>query len=834
MKVSKTFAAVLMLWLGCAPAWAQVIDPGRDGYKVTGQISGLAAGNNLVLQLNAANDKTVTTNGVFAMPGSVTTGDAYVVTVLHQPVAQSCSIANGSGTMPSHNVSNVWVTCTASSVTHTVTASVPGGHGSITPASQVVAANGTAGFTLTPAAHYHLLNVAGDTCTPEHAVGDDSHWTAADITADCTVTASFIIYNYNVTATAGPGGGISPAAQTIDYGGTASFTITPDAHHHEVSVSGDTCTPVHAAGAQWTASNITAWCAVQADFAIDTYTLTYAAGANGAISGVLSQTVAFGASGAAVRAVADVGYHFVQWSDGSTINPRTDSNVSANLNVTAGFAINTFTLGYGAVAHGVVWGDTLQTVSYGGDGTAVTAQGNVGYHFVKWSDGSTANPRTDSNVTANLTVLASFALDSHDVTASVVGGHGSITPASQSVDDGASASFTVTPETGYHVASVIGDTCTVIGADNGYSAADIQNDCAVTASFAVNSHRVGGSVTGLVSGNQVVLQINGAGDLSVSADGVFQFATMIDYAASYAVTVLTQPTTPDQICTVTDGSGTMADFAVTDVQVVCVTLAPSLSLMVSDGSDYARYGQVLDYQITLRNDGDGAAHAVAVSAIPGAAMDAVFDTDGATWQCTDTSGGATCTAAGAGVFNDTASLPAHSSVTWTASMPIKAGSLASAAQFEVQADGTDPQIDSDTLVLLRDGFDAPDAVDRSAATVIDGASAHALLAGDATAGVMVPVGPVLARSGKPFAPVHALLIVRGTNRGVRVDAKWMGGRAWLRLVTHDARGNERASAWNRAAPGATLVLGGVASQSVQSPSIILLEGAGVSLRLQLD
>ena len=34
------------------------------------------------------------------------------------------------------------------------------------------------------------------------------------------------------------------------------------------------------------------------------------------------------------------GYHFVNWSDGSTANPRTDTNVLADKSVTANFAVS--------------------------------------------------------------------------------------------------------------------------------------------------------------------------------------------------------------------------------------------------------------------------------------------------------------------------------------------------------------------------------------------------------------------------------------------------------------------------------------------------------------
>ena len=69
------------------------------------------------------------------------------------------------------------------------------------------------------------------------------------------------------------------------------------------------------------------------------FTLTYTAGPNGSITGDTPQTVAQGDDGTAVTAIADSGYQFVNWSDGSTDNPRTDTNVTGNISVTANFAL---------------------------------------------------------------------------------------------------------------------------------------------------------------------------------------------------------------------------------------------------------------------------------------------------------------------------------------------------------------------------------------------------------------------------------------------------------------------------------------------------------------
>src|SRR5207245_5062921 len=115
------------------------------------------------------------------------------------------------------------------------------------------------------------------------------------------------------------------------------------------------------------------------------------------------------ASGTLVTALPNTGYHFTGWSDGSTAAARTDSTVTGTTGVTVSFAINPFTLTYAAGSNGTLTGSSPQTVDYNASATLVTAVPNTGYHFTGWSDGSTTAARTDSNVTGNITVSASFA-----------------------------------------------------------------------------------------------------------------------------------------------------------------------------------------------------------------------------------------------------------------------------------------------------------------------------------------------------------------------------------------------------------------------------------------
>ena len=80
---------------------------------------------------------------------------------------------------------------------------------------------------------------------------------------------------------------------------------------------------------------------------------------------------------------------------------------------------------------------------------------------------------------------------------------------------------------------------------------------------------IGGTVSGLVANSSVILQNNGGDSLTVTANGPFVFKTPVTGADIYAVTVVTQPVNPNQICTVTSGSGTAA-ANVTNVAVNCV------------------------------------------------------------------------------------------------------------------------------------------------------------------------------------------------------------------------------------------------------------------------
>jgi len=110
-------------------------------------------------------------------------------------------------------------------------------------------------------------------------------------------------------------------------------------------------------------------------------------------------------------------------------------------------------------------------------------------------------------------------------------------------------------------------TCTVTAATGTIGAANVTS-VAVTCVF--DAFAVGGTITGL-TGTGLVLQNNAGDDLIVPANATsFTFSTAVPSGAPYAVTVLTQPTSPSQLCTVEAGAGTVTAAGITDVAITCV------------------------------------------------------------------------------------------------------------------------------------------------------------------------------------------------------------------------------------------------------------------------
>ena len=118
-------------------------------------------------------------------------------------------------------------------------------------------------------------------------------------------------------------------------------------------------------------------------------------------------------------------------------------------------------------------------------------------------------------------------------------------------------------------------TCTVTSGSGTVASANVTN---VAVACSTNAYKVGGTVMGL-AGN-IVLQNNQGDDITVSADGTFEFPTAVVSGGSYAVTIKTQPDT--KICTVTGDTGQVTSGPVTSVMVTCASPTTCKALKTSN------------------------------------------------------------------------------------------------------------------------------------------------------------------------------------------------------------------------------------------------------------
>ena len=181
----------------------------------------------------------------------------------------------------------------------------------------------------------------------------------------------------------------------------------------------------------------------------ETYTATFAKNVYSITKNVEHGTISGNSSAeyldfVTLTVTPDYGYHFTQWSDGLKDNPRI-AQITQDTTFTAEFAKNTYTISTESATPewGATAGDT--TVTYMSE-AEISATPNYGYHFVRWNDGNTSNPRIVT-VQGNGTFTATFAKNVYSITKHAE--HGTIS-GNSSAEYLDFVTLTVTPDYGYH------------------------------------------------------------------------------------------------------------------------------------------------------------------------------------------------------------------------------------------------------------------------------------------------------------------------------------------------------------------------------------------------
>ncbi len=256
----------------------------------------------------------------------------------------------------------------------------------------------SATLTATANSGYHFTQWQdGDTQNPRTVtVTDNATYTAyfeADAPTQYTIT----------TTSANPTMGTVTGGGTYNDGATATLTATANSGYHFTRWQDNNTQNPRTVTVTGNAT-YTAYFEANAPTQY-TITVTSANPTMGTVTG--GGTYNEGAT-ATLTATANNGYHFTQWQDGNTQNPRTVT-VTGNATYTASFEANPPTQYTITVTSA---NPTMGTVTGGGtynDGATatLTAMPNAGYHFVRWQDGNTQNPRTVT-VTGDATYTAYF------------------------------------------------------------------------------------------------------------------------------------------------------------------------------------------------------------------------------------------------------------------------------------------------------------------------------------------------------------------------------------------------------------------------------------------
>lgn len=120
---------------------------------------------------------------------------------------------------------------------------------------------------------------------------------------------------------------------------------------------------------------------------------------------------------------------------------------------------------------------------------------------------------------------------------------------------------------------------------------------------------VGGTISDLL-GTGLVLEDNGGDNLKITGSGTvtFTFTNSLAIGASYAVTIGTQPTNPNQTCIVANGSGTITSGSVSNVQVSCsvpkYSVSGNVNGLVAKSGDPANCTNCIDTIELQDNAGD--------------------------------------------------------------------------------------------------------------------------------------------------------------------------------------------------------------------------------------
>jgi len=541
-------------------------------FSVNGTVSGLAAGEVLVLQNSGSSITSVSGSGtgtdLFSFP-SIIDGSTYNVSVISAPGTKTCVPGANTGIVNGANVSSVVVTCSTLPI-YSIGGNISGLSGSLTIQNNsmdtlTLTSNGTFAFsTPLPGGSAYSITIQTQPSTPNQicTITPGSGSGIVGTSNVSTINITCVTNNYSLGGVInGLGAGeqilLANNGSTIAIVGTGTlvdsfmFSAINDGSFYNITINNAPSLKNCVIGANTgmiNGSNVTS--ALVTCSPTPVYTVGgNIAGLNGTlvINNNVSDQLTVTANGSFTFAIAspDLASYAVTvinqpFSPAQICSISNGSGLIAAANVTnVSITCTTQTFTVSGNISGLAAGETVQIQNNGGTPIAITGAGSGSdvFQFTAMYDGSSYN----------ISVLISPILK----------------------------------------------TCTA-GSNTGTISGNNITNVTITCST-VMLYSVGGSINGL--NGSLVIQNNGGDNLTISANGGFTFSTPLPATSGYAVTVLTQPVAPLQTCTVANSSGLITGTNITNVSINCVTKTYSVGGSIS--------GLALGEQIILTNNGGG-------------------------------------------------------------------------------------------------------------------------------------------------------------------------------------------------------------------------------------
>lgn len=535
------------------------------GYTIGGDVVGLASGQSVVLQDNGGDNLTVGANGAFTFATALAFNATYNVTVLTQPAnGQTCQVAtayvfgsnSGSGTVGTSNVDTVRVSCYA---VNTFAGSGQLGQGDAV--AEEAAFNGPSGMTMDSVGNIYVAEAGSAVAatnsgftnvirkiTPSGVTTTLAGSIRTGYVDSSGSNAQFNFYGItNNNAVGMPGLAVDSAGNVYvaDVGNSVVRKITP----------AGVVTTLAGSGVAGYADGTGA--AAQFNFLSGSAAFGYTAAAGLAVDS--SGNVYVGDSGNnRIRKITPLGV--VSTLAGSTLGYANGTGAAAQFYTPVGVAVdgsgNVYVADYGnCTIRKITPAGVVSTYAGAGMGSAGYTDATGAAAMFWYPQGVTLDASGNLYVTDNSKVIR--VISPTGVVSTIAGSW------STGYADGPAISAKFSQIQGI-----------AVDASGNVFVADRAANKIFKASIKPYSYTVGGHVVGLVAGHSLVLQNNGADNLTVSANGLFTFATpltSISGAPSYNVTILTQPA--GQTCTLANNTGGFTTGDVLSVNVNCAAVS---------------------------------------------------------------------------------------------------------------------------------------------------------------------------------------------------------------------------------------------------------------------